>query len=116
MSNEDEGWLGRALITGVLMVSTLGFGLASLCGAAFTVLALPDIFKGGPETAHHIFNSSQGPLKFLAVSTMMSPEIAEYPDSGKIGFYHARTDAQGKPAPFRHITREGQAVPYWDGE
>lgn len=49
MSNEDEGWLGRALITGVLMVSTLGFGLASLCGAAFTVLALPDIFKGGPE-------------------------------------------------------------------
>ena len=71
---------------------------------------------GGPETAHQIFNSSSAPLKFLAVGTMMSPEIAEYPDSGKIGFYHARTDADGKPAPFRHITREGQAVPYWDGE
>ena len=40
---------------------------------------------GGPETAHQIFNSSLAPLKFLAVSTMMSPEIAEYPDSGKIG-------------------------------
>lgn len=49
MSNDDEGWLGRALITGVLMISTLGFGLASLCGAAFTLMALPDIFKGGPE-------------------------------------------------------------------
>ena len=71
---------------------------------------------GGPETAHQIFNSSKAELKFLAVSTMMSPEIAEYPDSGKIGFYHARTDGEGKPAPFRHITREGHAVPYWDGE
>lgn len=49
MSHDDEGWLGRALITGVLMISTLGFGLASLCGAAFTVMALPDLFKGGPE-------------------------------------------------------------------
>ena len=71
---------------------------------------------GGPETAHQIFNSSQAELKFLAVSTMMSPEIADYPDSGKMGFYHARRDTGGKPAPFRHITREGNAVPYWDGE
>ncbi len=71
---------------------------------------------GGPETAHQIFNSSKAVLKFLAVSTMMSPEIADYPDSGKMGFYHARTDAEGKPAPFRHITRAGNAVPYWDGE
>lgn len=71
---------------------------------------------GGPESAHQIFNSSQAELKFLAVSTMMSPEIAEYPDSGKIGFYHARADGDGRPAPFRHITRQGGAVPYWDGE
>lgn len=71
---------------------------------------------GGPETAHQIFNSSSAPLRYLAVSTMMSPEIADYPDSGKTGFYHMRTDAEGRPAPFRHITREGLAVPYWDGE
>lgn len=71
---------------------------------------------GGPESAHQIYNSSPSPLKFLAVSTMMSPDISEYPDSGKIGVFHARTDADGRPAPFRHITREGHAVPYWDGE
>ena len=41
--------LGRALITGVLVIATLGFGLAGLCGAAFTVMALPDMFKSGPE-------------------------------------------------------------------
>ncbi|MCC2099295.1 MAG: cupin domain-containing protein, partial [Hyphomicrobiales bacterium] len=72
---------------------------------------------GGPETAHQIFNNSKADLKYLAVSTMMSPEIAEYPDSGKTGVYHMRADADGNPAPWRYISREGDAVtPYWDGE
>ena len=72
---------------------------------------------GGPETAHQIFNSSDADLKFLAVSTMMSPEIAEYPDSGKTGVYHVRTGADGKPDPWRYISRvDGSATPYWDGE
>lgn len=71
---------------------------------------------GGPETAHQIFNSSNAELKYLAVSTMMSPEIAEYPDSNKVGFFHMRTDGDGKPAPWRLLTREGHAVPYWDDE
>ena len=47
--SEDNGSLGRMLITAVLVVLTLGFGLAGLCGAAFTVMALPDMFKTGPE-------------------------------------------------------------------
>lgn len=41
--------VGRALITGALVVAALGFGLAGLCGAAFTVMTLPDMFKSGPE-------------------------------------------------------------------
>ncbi|MGE3246615.1 MAG: cupin domain-containing protein [Beijerinckiaceae bacterium] len=72
---------------------------------------------GGPDTAHQIYNNSAAELKFLAVSTLMSPEIAEYPDSGKTGFYHMREDADGKPARWGHITRtDGTAAPYWDGE
>ena len=72
---------------------------------------------GGPETAHQIYNNSPADLKYLAVSTMMSPEIAEYPDSGKTGVYHMRTDADGKPDPWRYISRvDGGTVPYWDGE
>ncbi len=49
MSNETEGSLGRALITAVLVVATLGFGLAGLCGAAFTAMALPDMFSRRTE-------------------------------------------------------------------
>ena len=37
--------IGRALVTGLLIVATLGFGMASLCGAAFTVTALPEMFS-----------------------------------------------------------------------
>ncbi|HEY9106001.1 MAG TPA: hypothetical protein VIN58_04935 [Roseateles sp.] len=47
--SEPPDTVGRALITGVLVIATLGFGLAGLCGAAFTVMALPDMFKSGPE-------------------------------------------------------------------
>src|ERR1041385_7680477 len=39
---------------------------------------------GGPELAHQIVNTGTTELKYLAVSTMIYPEICEYPDSGKI--------------------------------
>ena len=42
---------------------------------------------GGPEVAHQIRNTGDRELQFLAVSTMLSPEINEYPDSGKFGVY-----------------------------
>ena len=72
---------------------------------------------GGPETAHQIRNTSNADMKYLAVSTMMSPEIAEYPDSGKTGVYHMRVGADGKPDPWRYISRTlDGAVPYWEGE
>jgi hypothetical protein len=47
MSDNEDGWLGRALITGLLVIATLSFGLAGLCGAAFTAMALPDVFSSG---------------------------------------------------------------------
>jgi len=49
MSEDTGSRFGRAVAVGLLMMCTLGFGLAGLCGAAFTLFALPDVFKGGPE-------------------------------------------------------------------
>jgi uncharacterized cupin superfamily protein len=46
------------------------------------VIACP---PGGPETAHQIVNTSSRELRYLAVSTKLSPEIVDYPDSGKFG-------------------------------
>ena len=45
MSDNTEAKVGRFIVIGLLIVGTLGFGLAGLCGAAFTVMTLPDMFS-----------------------------------------------------------------------
>ena len=79
------------------------------------VIACP---PGGPETAHQITNTAAtGELKFLAVSTKFSPEIGEYPDSGKIGVFGEFHHVPGeKPYGVRFVTRAGESVDYWEGE
>ena len=80
------------------------------------VIACP---PGGQETAHQLINTSDSnEMKYLAVATNESPEIAEYPDSDKVGVlaeFPAKGD--GKPTLMRYIIR-GQADmnDYWDGE
>ena len=80
------------------------------------VIACP---PGGPETAHQIVNTSSGELRYLSVSTMISPELAEYPDSGKVGmFHHLRPDAQGNPQRMRFViqTQQTNMDDYWKDE
>jgi uncharacterized cupin superfamily protein len=89
-------------------------GTATYPIRAGDVVALP---AGGKETAHQVTNTGSVELKYLAVSTKLSPEIAEYPDSGKFGVlaeYPAGQD--GKPRMFRFIGRESSAADYWEGE
>jgi uncharacterized cupin superfamily protein len=71
---------------------------------------------GGPDTAHQIINTSDAELKYLAVSTRISPEIGEYPESGKFGVFGEFIDANGQPQVFRFIGRSDRNVDYWDGE
>ena len=77
------------------------------------VIACP---PGGPEAAHQIANTGEVELKYLAVSTKMMPEIAEYPDSGKFGVLAEFSTAPGeRPKGFRFVSRESESVPYWEG-
>lgn len=62
---------------------------------------------GGSETAHQIINTSDKELKYLAVSTKLSPEIADYPDTKKFGVLAEN---------FRFLGREGDSLGYFDGE
>ncbi len=43
------------------------------------------LFRRGEEGAHQVINSSEAPARFIMFSTMVSPEVAQYPDSGNIG-------------------------------
>lgn len=78
------------------------------------VIACP---PGGKESAHQITNTGTDELKYLAVSTKLSPEICEYPDSGKFGFLEELPDgADGRPGRFAFIGRDGDSRDYWEGE
>ena len=62
----------------------------------------------GPEYPHQIINTSDAPLKYLSISTRESPEICEYPDSGKIIAFDGK---------WRHSTEAASGnVDYWKGE
>ena len=69
---------------------------------------------GGAETAHHLINTGEVPLKYLSISTMAATEICEYPDSGK---FLAKTRKEtGGPVEFRYTGRVESAVDYWEDE
>ena len=78
------------------------------------IIACP---PGGPESAHQIENTSNRPLRYLAVSTMVEPDVIDYPDSGKFlvkGWLPAGDD--GRSERFRFIGRKEANLHYWDGE
>jgi uncharacterized cupin superfamily protein len=78
------------------------------------VIACP---PGGPDTAHQIRNTGTQVLRYLAVSTKLSPEICEYPDSSKFGIYGEFAPGKdGKPQFFYFMGREDMALDYWAGE
>ena len=66
-------------------------------------------FRRGKEGAHQVINRTESPVRVLMLSTMISPEIIEYLDSGKVLLKDAKDDDifQG---------RLGPEVDYWDGE
>jgi uncharacterized cupin superfamily protein len=78
------------------------------------IIACP---PGGPETAHQISNTGTEELRYLAISTKMSPEVAEYPDTGKFGLLADLAPApDGTPRTLYFVGREGEGADYWEGE
>jgi uncharacterized cupin superfamily protein len=78
------------------------------------VIAAP---PGGPETAHQIINTSDTELRYLAVSTMVEPEVMDYPDSGKLGvFAGAPPGGRKEDRTLSFFGRLADDRDYWDGE
>jgi uncharacterized cupin superfamily protein len=66
-------------------------------------------FPRGRAGAHQILNRTGEPVRVLMLSTLLTPDVIEYPDSGKVS---ATSPADGRL--FR--ARVGPDVDYWDGE
>ncbi len=91
-------------------VGVLRIGKEDLSVTAETVIAFPP----GVENAHQLINTGSGDLRYLVVSTMEYPDIAEYPDSNKIGAY--ATTAGGAEVGFRGLYIKDKKTDYYEGE
>jgi uncharacterized cupin superfamily protein len=72
---------------------------------------------GGPETAHQIINTGTEELRYLGVSTRLSPDVAEYPDTGRFGVLaEMAPNPDGTPRMLMFLGRESESLKYWEGE
>ena len=85
-----------------------GEGTLRVAGEMLPIKAGDVIFiPPGPEYPHHILNTSAAELKYLSISTQERPDVAEYPDSDKIGVF-----TKG-PA---FLQQRSSGLDYWTGE
>lgn len=66
-------------------------------------------FRRGEVGLHQLRNETDEPVRVLMLSSLLQPDIVEYPDSGKV----AAVDANGQRL-FR--TFRGRDAEYWEGE
>jgi len=66
-------------------------------------------FPAGSDGAHQLFNAGDQPARYLIAANHASPEVVEYPDSGKVL-------AVSKLGPLWSMHRRDDVVDYFDGE
>lgn len=72
---------------------------------------------GGQDSAHQFVNDSDDELRYLAVSTMLEPDVIEYPDSRKFAVFSGAAPGGDKSQrTFAICARTRDAVEYWEGE
>ena len=71
-------------------------------------------FPTGPEGAHQVVNRTQEPARYVVMDSKVSPEIVEYPDSGKLAAM-SRTESQ-RGGPLWSVHRLDDVVDFFDGE
>lgn len=74
------------------------------------------IFNKGPAGAHQVINTSDDEARILMLSTMVEPEIAEYPDTGKVGVFAGRAPGSAREASLWKYLDGAAEVSYFDGE
>ena len=90
-----------------------GTGHLRVAGEMLALVAGDVVFiPPGPDYPHQIINTSIAPLKYLSISTRETPEVCEYPDSGK----YLVEAVHGASYVLRHLHRAGDELDYWDGE
>jgi uncharacterized cupin superfamily protein len=66
-------------------------------------------FPTGPDGAHHVINRTEEPVRYVVADSKVSPEIVQYPDSGKIA-------AMSRETQFWSIHRLDDTVDFFEDE
>ena len=74
------------------------------------------LFGTGPSGAHQVINRSDRPARFLMISTMIEPEILEYPDSGKVGLRAGAPPGRDVEGGLKAYLRRDAELGYLDDE
>jgi len=92
---------------------TYRFGTQEFPVKSGDVCAAP---RGGPDTAHQLLNTGNKTLKYIGISTLNDPDIAEYPDSGKFAAMGIAPGPSFADAHMKYVGRREDAHGYWEGE
>jgi uncharacterized cupin superfamily protein len=71
-------------------------------------------FAAGREGAHQVYNRTAEPVRYMIAAHHVSPEIVEYPDSGKLAAMAYSESHRGGPLRTWHRFDDG--VDFFDGE
>jgi len=73
-------------------------------------------FAATAEGAHRVINDSEGPLRYLMMSTMTEPDVTVYPDSETFGVYVGSPPGGREERTLEGYYEQDKTVDYWDGE
>ena len=74
------------------------------------------LFPIGDDGAHQIVNRSDQPARIIVLSTMIEPDITEFPDTGKVGLFVGAPPGGSAPRTLQAFLRRDAEVDYFEGE
>jgi len=74
------------------------------------------VFRRGPSGAHQVINRSDTQARILMMSTLVEPEIAEYPDSGNVGVFAGMAPGSTSAASLAKFIDGSAEVDYFEGK
>ena len=114
-----QAWPYHAHLSNEEMFFVLeGSGTLKLAGKTYPLRAGDVVCcAADPQAAHEIRNDSDADLKYLAISTMLEPDVVLYPDSQKFGVIAGRPPgrSEGKTT-LKIFAPTDSGVDYWEGE